>query len=393
MIERSLSAALVPLLSYFPALGLIGPRQVGKTTLAKNLATYLPKEVLYLDLENHNDYTLLESNPQWFLEQQQHKTVIIDEVQRMLSLFPLLRSLIDQQPDGGRFILLGSASPELLSKSSETLAGRIVYRELTGIRYDEAQPAGITLASHWLRGGFPKALMAPNDELWFEWQQAFVKTYIESDLRMLGLNASPVLLRRLVQMLTTVQGATINYSQLGNSLGVSGTTLQGYLDYLEHSFVIRRLPPFFINVGKRLVKSPKLYFRDAGILHFLANVTDYDALIANALAGHSWEGYVIEQITSRLLDSVQSYFYRTQNGAEIDLCVVRGQEVVACFEIKLSNNPSTTKGNTEAINDLKSLNNYVVTPSSKDYKANEHWQVCHLESLWAYLEPLKILKY
>lgn len=393
MIERSLSAALVPLLTYFPALGLIGPRQVGKTTLAKNLATHLPKEVLYLDLENHNDYALLEKDPQWFLEQQQHKTVIIDEVQRMLSLFPLLRSLIDQQPDGGRFILLGSASPNLLSKSSETLAGRIVYRELTGIRYDEAQPAGITLASHWLRGGFPKALMAPNDELWFEWQQAFVKTYIESDLRMLGLNASPVLLRRLIQMLTTVQGATLNYSQLGNSLGVSGTTLQGYLDYLEHSFVVRRLPPFFINVGKRLVKSSKLYFRDAGILHFLANVPDYDALIANALAGHSWEGYVIEQITSRLLDSVQPYFYRTQNGAEIDLCVVRGQEVAACFEIKLSNNPSTTKGNTEAIHDLKSVNNYVVTPSSKDYKANEHWQICCLESLWAYLEPLKILKY
>ena len=393
MINRSLTSELPKLLSYFPALGLVGPRQVGKTTLVKNLSQSLSKPILYLDLENMNDYALLEKDPQWYLEQHIDKTVVIDEVQRMLSLFPLLRSLIDQKAEGGRFILLGSASPELLAKSSETLAGRIVYRELTSIRQDEAQNAGIDQATHWLRGGFPKALLAPDKELWYEWQDSFIKTYIETDLRMLGLKASPILLQKLIRMLTTIQGSTLNYSNLGNSMGITGNTLQTYLDYLEHSFVIRRLPPYFTNVGKRLVKSPKLYFRDSGILHYLANISDYDELISNIIAGHSWEGYVIEQIIGRLASNTQAFYYRTQNGAEIDLCLLRGNEMVASFEIKLSNNPSVNRGNTEAIQDLQTQHNFIITPSSNDYKANENWQVCTLNALWEHLKPLKVLKF
>ena len=393
MINRSLTSELPKLLSYFPALGLVGLRQVGKTTLVKNLSQSLSKPILYLDLENMNDYALLEKDPQWYLEQHIDKTVVIDEVQRMLSLFPLLRSLIDQKAEGGRFILLGSASPELLAKSSETLAGRIVYRELTSIRQDEAQNAGIDQATHWLRGGFPKALLAPDKELWYEWQDSFIKTYIETDLRMLGLKASPILLQKLIRMLTTIQGSTLNYSNLGNSMGITGNTLQTYLDYLEHSFVIRRLPPYFTNVGKRLVKSPKLYFRDSGILHYLANISDYDELISNIIAGHSWEGYVIEQIIGRLASNTQAFYYRTQNGAEIDLCLLRGNEMVASFEIKLSNNPSANRGNTEAIQDLQTQHNFIITPSSNDYKANENWQVCTLNALWGHLKPLKVLKF
>ncbi len=392
MIPRSLSDELPKLLSYFPALGLVGPRQVGKTTLVKSLSQNLSKPILYLDLENMNDYALLEKDPQWYLEQHLDKIVVIDEVQRMLSLFPLLRSLIDQKAEGGRFILLGSASPELLAKSSETLAGRIVYRELTSIRYDEAKSVGIDLPTHWLRGGFPRALLAPDNELWYDWQESFIKTYIETDLRMLGLKASPVLLQKLIRMLTTIQGSTLNYSNLGNSMGITGNTLQTYLDYLEHSFVIRRLPPYFVNVGKRLVKSPKLYFRDSGILHYLTNINEYDDLISNIIAGHSWEGYVIEQIIGRLAGNVQAFYYRTQNGAEIDLCLLRGNEMIASFEIKLSNNPSSSKGNTEAIQDLQTKNNFIITPSSSDYKSNANWQVCSLDSLWEYLKPLKLLK-
>ena len=392
MIQRTLLNDIPKLLSYFPVLGLIGPRQVGKTTLVKTLTQHLPKPILYLDLENLNDFAVLEKDPQWFLEQHSDKTVVIDEVQRMLSLFPLLRSLIDQNPEGGRFILLGSASPELLSKSTETLAGRIVYREVTPIRLDEAQPNRITLSTHWTRGGFPKALLAPDTSLWFDWQESFIKTYVESDLRLLGLKASPVVLQKLLRMLTTVQGSPLNYSNLGNSMGISGNTLQGYIDYLEHSFVIRRLPPYFVNVGKRLVKTPKFYFRDSGILHYLANITEYDELISNILAGHSWEGYVIEQIIGRLAGNVQAFYYRTQNGAEIDLCLLRGNEMVASFEIKLSNNPSSTKGNTEAIQDLGTIHNFIITPSSNDYKSNNQWQVCSLESVWAFLEPLKLLR-
>jgi uncharacterized protein len=392
MIHRSLIDEIPKLLSYFPVLGLVGPRQVGKTTLVKTLSVHFSKPMLYLDLENMNDYILLEKDPQWFLEQHIDKTVVIDEVQRMLSLFPLLRSLIDQKPEGGRFILLGSASPELLAKSSETLAGRIVYRELTSIRYDEAEKVGIDLPTHWLRGGFPRALLAPDMALWYDWQESFIKTYIETDLQMMGLRASPVVLQKLIRMLTTVQGSALNYANLGNSMGITGNTIHHYLDYLEHSFVIRRLPPYFVNVGKRLVKSPKLYFRDSGILHYLTNITDYDELISNIMAGHSWEGYVIEQIIGRLAGNIQAYYYRTQNGAEVDLCLLRGNEMIAAFEIKLSNNPSSSKGNTEAIQDLQTQHNFIITPSSNDYKANAHWQVCSLNALWAHLKPLKVLK-
>lgn len=392
MIKRTLINEIPKLLSFFPVLGLIGPRQVGKTTLVKVLSEQLPKPILYLDLENLNDYTLLEKDPQWFLEQQTDKIVVIDEVQRMLSLFPLLRSLIDQKPEGGRFILLGSASPELLAKSSETLAGRIVYRELTSIRLDEAKQSNIGLEQHWLRGGFPRALLAPDAELWYDWQESFMKTYVETDLRLLGLKASPIVIQKLLRMLVTIQGMTVNYSNIGNSMGISGVTIQNYMDYLEHSFIIRRLQPYFVNVGKRLVKSPKLYFRDAGILHYLSNIDDYDSLVTNIIAGHSWEGYVIEQIISRLAGNVHPYYYRTQNGAEIDLCLLKGNEIVAAFEIKLSNKPSTSKGNTEAVQDLKSQHNFIVTPSSETFTVNSLWQVCNIENIWEYLQPLKVLK-
>lgn len=392
MIKRTLINEIPKLLSFFPVLGLIGPRQVGKTTLVKALSGQLTKSILYLDLENLNDYTLLEKDPQWFLEQQTDKIVVIDEVQRMLSLFPLLRSLIDQKPEGGRFILLGSASPELLAKSSETLAGRIVYRELTSIRLDEAKQSNIGLEQHWLRGGFPRALLAPDAELWYDWQESFMKTYIETDLRLLGLKASPIVIQKLLRMLVTIQGMTVNYSNIGNSMGISGVTIQNYMDYLEHSFIIRRLQPYFVNVGKRLVKSPKLYFRDAGMLHYLSNIDDYDSLVTNIIAGHSWEGYVIEQIISRLAGNVQPYYYRTQNGAEIDLCLLKGNEIVAAFEIKLSNKPSTSKGNTEAVQDLKSQHNFIVTPSSEAFAINPLWQVCNIENIWEHLHPLKVLK-
>jgi uncharacterized protein len=392
MIKRALINEIPKLLSFFPVLGLIGPRQVGKTTLVKALSEQLPKPILYLDLENINDYTLLEKDPQWFLEQQIDKIVVIDEVQRMLSLFPLLRSLIDQKPEGGRFILLGSASPELLAKSSETLAGRIVYRELTSIRLDEAKQSNIGLEQHWLRGGFPRALLAPDAELWHDWQESFMKTYVETDLRLLGLKASPIVIQKLLRMLVTIQGMTVNYSNIGNSMGISGVTIQNYMDYLEHSFIIRRLQPYFVNVGKRLVKSPKLYFRDTGVLHYLSNIDDYDSLVTNIIAGHSWEGYVIEQIISRLAGNVQPYYYRTQNGAEIDLCLLKGNQIVAAFEIKLSNKPSTSKGNTEAVQDLKSQHNFIVTPSSEAFAINSQWQVCNIENIWEYLQPLKVLK-
>lgn len=392
LIDRSLLNEIPKLLGFFPALGLVGPRQVGKTTLVKLLSEQIEREAIYLDLESLNDYAILENNPQWFFEQNADKTIIIDEVQRMLSLFPLLRAIIDQNPIAGRFILLGSASPYLLAHSSETLAGRIVYREVMPINFLEAQTANIAIQQHWLRGGFPKALLAPDNDLWFEWQNAFIKTYIESDLSILGLNASPIVIRKLLQMLTTVQGGTINYSKIANSMGISNVQVQSYIDFLEHSFIVRRLPPYFVNVGKRLVKSPKLYIRDTGILHHLLNIESYDDLTTNITAGHSWEGYVIEQLINRLALNVQPYFYRTQNGAEIDLCLVKGNEVKATLEIKLSDNPTTSKGNTESVKDLNSINNFIITPTSRNYRLNDNWQVCNINSIWEYLEPLGLIK-
>ena len=217
MIRRTLVSEIPRLLSYFPALGLVGSRQVGKTTLVKSLSDQFTKPILYLDLENLNDYTLLENDPQWFLEQVTDKIVVI---------------------------------AALLAQSSETLAGGIAYRELTVIRRDEAQASQINLESHWFRGGFPKALLAPDETLWYDWQEAFIKKYVESDLKLLGLKASPIVLQKLLRMLTMVQGSTLNYANLGNSMGISGNTLQNYIDYLEHSFVVRRLAPYFFNVGK-----------------------------------------------------------------------------------------------------------------------------------------------
>lgn len=389
MLARFLKQDILPLLKYFPCVAIIGSRQVGKTTFVKSLALDYDKPILYLDLEDQNDYEILSENAQWFLSQNSDKLIIIDEIQRELKLFPLLRSLIDKQNQAGQFIILGSASPELLSKSTETLAGRIVYLELTPITFYEAKL--IKQDIHWFRGGYPKALLAPNDILWMKWHQAFIKTYVESDLRLLGLNASPILINKLLKMLASIQGALLNYSMLSNALGISSQMVKTYIDFLEHSFIVRRLEPFYTNIGKRLVKSPKIYIRDSGILHALLQFNAYDQLISNPIAGNSWEGYVIEQIITKTKEKCTPYFYRTQSGAEIDLCLVKGHEVVASFEIKLSNSPKLSRGNTESINDIKTKNNFIITFGEADYALNENWQVCDLWSLEKHLDRLGLV--
>ncbi len=390
MLSRELSQEIIPLLDFFPCVAILGARQVGKTTFVKNLQPFINKPILYLDLENTNDYEILSNNAQWFLTQNKEKLIIIDEIQREIKLFPLLRSLIDNQDKPGQFILLGSASPELLSKSSETLAGRIVYKELTPFSYYETLQYSIK--EHWFKGGYPKAFLAPNDFLWQQWQQAYLKTYVETDLRMLGLNASPVLIAKLLRMIASIQGSVVNYSMLGNALGISSVQIKTYIDFLEHSFILRRLEPFYVNIGKRLVKSPKIYIRDTGILHSLLQLSSYDELIANPIAGNSWEGYIIEQIVSRLKSNYSAYFYRTQSGAEVDLCIAKGNEIVATIEIKLSNSPKISRGNNETISDIKSKFNFVVTFDKSDYQLNELWKVSDLQTLYKELEILNIIK-
>jgi len=390
MILRELSREIIPLLDFFPCVAILGSRQVGKTTFVKNLEPIISQPILYLDLEDTNDYEILSNNAQWFLNQNKDKLIIIDEIQRETKLFPLLRSLIDKQEKPGQFILLGSASPELLAKSSETLAGRIVYKELTPLTYFETLQYSIS--THWFKGGYPKAFLSPNDYLWQEWHKAYIKTYIETDLRMLGLNASPVMISKLLRMIASIQGSVVNYSILGNALGISSVQVKKYIDFLEHSFIIRRLEPFYINIGKRLVKSPKIYIRDSGILHSLLQIHSYNDLIANPIAGNSWEGYVIEQIISRLNTNCIPYFYRTQSGAEVDLCLINGNEIITTIEIKLSNNPKISRGNSETISDLKSKTNFVVTFDKADYQLNEFWKVCDLQTLYIELEKLNLIK-
>lgn len=391
MIERSAKLTIVESLDIFPAVGIVGARQVGKTTLAKVIGQESQKEVIYLDLEDFRDYQRIEVDPLLFFEQHQDKTVIIDEVQRMMTLFPMLRSAIDRYRVPARFILLGSASPTFLAKSTETLAGRIAYCELTPVSFREAVAFGKTLEQHWTKGGFPTALLLPKDEQWRLWQSNFLKTYVDSDLRLLGLNAQPLTISRLLRVLSTANGKMVSYTDIANVMDLALPTVKNYLDFLENSFIIRRLYPYFTNLGKRLVKTPKLYFRDSGMLHQLLNIGSYTQLLDHIEKGASWEGYVIEQITSQLHESAIPFFYRTQHGAELDLVIEMNNLIVATIEIKLSDSPSLSKGNHQAVADLKCENNFILTFSAGDYALNSRWHVCDLNTIWKHLEKLGLL--
>lgn len=392
MIQRNLNTKLLKLLSYFPVVGIVGPRQVGKTTLVKALSVLLPKPSIYFDLESPETMRVMTENPEWFLSQYESQTVIIDEVQLLLPLFPLLRSLIDRNRVPARFILLGSASPDFLANSSETLAGRIAYVELNPFTQAEALAADITTKNHWLRGGFPDALLAPDGEIWNYWQQNFIKTYIERDLGRMGLSASPLVLNNLLQMLTGVQGSVLVYANLANSLRIDQRTVHKYLDALEHAYLIRRLQPWYVNIGKRLVKTPKFYFRDTGNLHYLCGIDNYEQLAQHNIVGSSWEGYIINQIIAQLKSNIMPYFYRTSNGAELDLVLVKGIEPVASFEIKLSSASSLKKGSTEAIKDVSTKHNYLVTTDGGNFRYRPDWLVCNLSEVLVHLKDLGLLE-
>ena len=293
MIPRLLETDLKKTFRLFPALALLGPRQVGKTTLAKNLVKTLKKKSIYLDMENPDDRFLLQ-NPVAFLSQYKDNCVIIDEVQRVPELFPILRSIIDAHRKPGRFLLLGSASPDLLVKSSETLAGRIYYHELPPFMQNEITGKYAT-DRLLLRGGFPIPFLAKKAEDARLWQQSFLTTYVERELPALGLSVSPQLVQRLFQMLAHLHGAVINYTQLAGALGVSSPTIHKTVDYLENAFLIRRLSPWFTNAKKRIVKSPKVYIRDPGILLNLLKVYSMKELLGHPQCGMVWEGFVLEQ--------------------------------------------------------------------------------------------------
>ena len=307
MIKRQAQAQISKLLKQFPAVAILGPRQVGKTTLAKQLATGLKDKAIYLDMEKPADRNRL-MDAHNYLHSQKDKCVIIDEVQLMPALFSVLRPVIDEYRKPGRFILLGSASPSLVKGISETLTGRIAYTELPLITTMEL-PANISYNRHWLRGGFPEPLLAKTDTAAQQWMQAFIRSYVERDIENLfGVNISSVTMHRLWTMLAHVSGNIWNAETFARSLGVTAPTVLRYLDYLEGGFMVKRLLPWFTNTKKRLVKSPKVYVRDTGLLHTLLNIHNTDELLSHPVAGASWEGYVMEQIAVCKNPELQLYY-------------------------------------------------------------------------------------
>ena len=381
MITRFITSGLLETLDYFPVAGIIGPRQVGKTTLVKHIIKHLTKESIYIDIENPADQAKL-SDPVLFFDRNQDKCVVLDEIQRMPELFPILRSMIDKKRVNARFIILGSASPVLIRGSSESLAGRIAYEELSPFNITEITDRS-DIYFHWFTGGFPDAFLAPSDSVRKKWISNFILTYIERDLPMLGLNIPRDIIRKLWTMIAHIHGNVLNMNSLGRSLEMTSTTIKKYLTFLEEAFLIRQLYPYSANVKKRLVKSPKVFIRDTGILHQLLNITSFDSLESNPIIGHSWEGYVIEQITQKLDIDTQYYFYRTHEGAECDLVLVKGGKPVAGIEIKYTSSPKSTRGLNQALNDVGAKQNYIVTPGTDDYMLNEKTRIC---SLMTFLE-------
>ena len=359
-LPRTAEAEVLKRLAVFPAVVLVGPRQVGKTSLTAAIRNQIGKPSLYLDLERRVDLAKLE-DLEGLAERHLDKLIILDEIQRYPDLFPELRSIIDRNRKNGRFLLLGSASPQLIRDSSESLAGRVGYLEMGGLQLNEV--ATMTdYRTHWFRGGFPESLLAASTENSSLWRESFINSYVERELPLLGLTANAGVVLRLWTLLAHTSGEVVNYSKLAASLNMTSPTVKRYLDFLEQAFLVRRLPPFHANVKKRLVKSPKLYLKDTGILHELLSVDGYEALLSHPGLGNSWESYVVEQIAGRLPRNAQLYFYRTSGGVEVDLVVVRGGTVRAVVEIKHNKQPRLSRGFYEAADDLQTDRRFIVAP-------------------------------
>lgn len=379
MVERYIFKDLLEIIEEFPVVGIVGPRQVGKTTLAKLLSKQIKKETIFLDLENPRDASKL-TDPLLFFENNQTKCIIIDEVQINKELFPIIRTVVDQHREPCRFILLGSASPELIRDSSESLAGRIYYKELTPFHFKEINEI-VTYQKHWLYGGYPEALLTESPTKSKRWRRSFIQTYIERDLPMLGLSSKTSDIHRLFRMISHIHGQQLNYNTLSKSLGLSSPTIKKQVDFLEHAYIIRLLEPYYFNTSKRLVKSPKIYIRDTGLLHSLLEIDDNEYLFGHPIIGNSWEGYVIEQVAAVLPEDYSLNYYRTQQGAELDLVVCKNLRPILGVEIKLSSNPKFSVGNEISLQDLGLDKGYIVVPETEGYFLKKNVEVVSLNLL------------
>jgi len=383
MIERLDHAKRVSrLLSRFPVVALLGPRQVGKSTLARVVGAG-KREVHLFDLESPRDEDRLR-DPMLALERLRG-LVVIDEVQRRPELFPALRVLADRPKTPARFLLLGSASPTLLRQSSETLAGRIAFHELSGFSFDEV-PAN-SLDKLWLRGGFPRSFLARSEAASFEWREQFVRTYLERELGELGLGMPPATLQRFWAMLAHHHAQLWNASELGRAFGVADTTVRRYLDALTGTFLVRQLLPWHENISKRQVKAPKLYVSDTGLLHTLLGIRTRTELERHPKIGASWEGFAIDAVIRRLgVDRRDCYFWATHGGAELDLLVVHGQKRLG-FEVKRTDSPKVTASMRAAQESLGLTSLDVLYPGPDTYALGEGIRALSLSQLDA-LRPL-----
>ena len=382
--HRQLIAQVREELDANPAVVLLGPRQVGKTTLARQLAAEQPS--LYFDLESERDRARL-GEPELNLPLWQDRLVILDEVHRMPGLFPSLRGLIDEARRRGRkhglYLLLGSASLDLIQQSGETLAGRVAYLDLPPLTVLEVGAAHQDRL--WLRGGFPDSLTAKSDAASLRWRSNFIQTYLERDVPQLGPRIAAETLRRFWTMLAHHQGGLLNVAQLARNLGVDAKTAHSYIDLLCDLLLVRRLQPWHANIGKRLVKSPKVYVRDSGLVHALLSLEDLNTLLSHPVIGASWEGFVIENLMACAPRGTQAFFYRTSGGAEIDLLLHLPGGDLWAIEIKRSLSPKLERGFHAACEDLNPRQRWVVYPGQESFVLKEGIEAVALAQLCAVL--------
>jgi predicted AAA+ superfamily ATPase len=385
-IPRRIAVDLQYSLNNFPITALLGPRQCGKSTLAKHIVDGRAN-TLYLDLERPSDLRKLD-DPEFFFQINQDKLICIDEVQMGPELFPILRVAVDDNRIAGRFLILGSASQDLIRQSSETLAGRIHFLELSPFNYDELVAARYTDSIlMWSRGGFPEAILSDSEKYSFQWRVDFIRSFLERDIPQFGFSIPAITMRRFWTMIAHYHGQLLNSSKLAQSLGVSNPTIRKYIDIMEQTFMVNILPPFITNLKKRLIKSPKIYIRDSGILHALLEIENSEDLLGHPIAGASWEGWCIEQILS-LMSDWRASFYRTASGEEIDLILQRGQKLLA-FEFKLSVAPKVSRGFANTLELLQPNYVWIVAPVQEGYQKSRNVKVASIREL---LEDLSLYR-
>jgi uncharacterized protein len=374
MIDRLTSINIY--MQEFPVVVIIGPRQVGKTTLARQVASHHP-DAVWLDMELPSDQQKLADMEAW-LRAMRHRLVVVDEVQFLPAIFSALRPEVDADRRPGRFLLTGSANPLLLKGVSESLAGRAAYLELPPLTLPEVLPAH-TLQMHWFRGGYPSALLAPSHDAYHRWAAQYIQSFVQRDLQaMFDLVLAPSTVQNLWQMLANNNGGILNIESFARALGVSGPTVKKYLTLLEGAFLLRSLPPWFVNANKRLVKSPKLYIRDSGLTHHFTGIAKPEDMPGHVAVGASWEGYVVEQIIKQLPAAFAPFFYRTHQGAEIDLLLVKNGKPLYAIEVKHSLAPVLSKGFYSAAAEVGATQLFVIYTGTDTYPGPSKATVCSL---------------